>query len=557
MHRVFLVPEILNIIFERLPDDGKNNTLASAARTCKLFEEPALENLWHTQSSLVPLLRCAPGAFVQNFEKDTLKDMKNKAKINMKPTEFVQLLGKLNTFYADRPLYPSERNRIQKYAMKIKSFVEKNEETSTAVHIDGSVFSVLFSIEDDYLFNNLRSLKWPISGLQKADYSLLARFLSPKLSHVDLSYFQRHNLDMAVIDMLRKQCHMLSHFTINCNHNAAVSLALRDLFTVSTMLRRVECDVELDAGHLLPLSCIPNLEYLDISIRSGITLKKDTLSSVHSIFPCLKSLTIHSDAVALLTNFLNLGHFSQLSSITSTHSMLPQIGDFQELFQAIARHCSPLVLESITLKITRFRFTPYSNPLDRQDIEPLLDFHNIHTLRIEGMLCYNITDTDVGDMAVAWPKLRNLYFDPNGLWPALSGLTLDSLPKLANHCPELTLFGAKLRVNAHNPRKHSGPSANGKRGYNLQNLHVGPAMINNAGYVAAFLSDIFPEMQECGVHAWTELDEEDLDGAIHSERWDNVNKLYLLLNGVRRQERDLITKSERFSDVEDSEDDAA
>lgn len=34
--------------------------LAHLARTCKAFSEPALDVLWHTQTSIVPLVRCLP-----------------------------------------------------------------------------------------------------------------------------------------------------------------------------------------------------------------------------------------------------------------------------------------------------------------------------------------------------------------------------------------------------------------------------------------------------------------------------------------------------------------
>ena len=83
MHRCLQIQEPLSIVFEyvhiprkALEDDPLSaSSLARLARTCKAFQDPALDILWHSQYSLVPLLKCLPrdawawkeGKFVSNI----------------------------------------------------------------------------------------------------------------------------------------------------------------------------------------------------------------------------------------------------------------------------------------------------------------------------------------------------------------------------------------------------------------------------------------------------------------------------------------------------------
>jgi len=67
MHPCLRTPELLLNIFQYVRDsddphdDGLNRgTLAGLARTCRDFTEPALDTLWYSMDSFLPLLRCLP-----------------------------------------------------------------------------------------------------------------------------------------------------------------------------------------------------------------------------------------------------------------------------------------------------------------------------------------------------------------------------------------------------------------------------------------------------------------------------------------------------------------
>jgi len=71
MHDCLKIQEIVTNIFQHIsqhlgspelcywPRLG-SSTLAGLARTCKVFAEPVLDNLWYYQTSLVPLILCLP-----------------------------------------------------------------------------------------------------------------------------------------------------------------------------------------------------------------------------------------------------------------------------------------------------------------------------------------------------------------------------------------------------------------------------------------------------------------------------------------------------------------
>lgn len=74
MHRIFFIHELLHNIFENIEDNEdqqRKATLAALARTCRIFCEPALDVLWHTQDNLEPILRCFAASVWQSSEANT------------------------------------------------------------------------------------------------------------------------------------------------------------------------------------------------------------------------------------------------------------------------------------------------------------------------------------------------------------------------------------------------------------------------------------------------------------------------------------------------------
>lgn len=64
MHECLGISEILRLIFEAAYNDNPHcesrDTLLSLAITCRAFQDVALDIIWHTQDTLVPLIKCMP-----------------------------------------------------------------------------------------------------------------------------------------------------------------------------------------------------------------------------------------------------------------------------------------------------------------------------------------------------------------------------------------------------------------------------------------------------------------------------------------------------------------
>ena len=76
MHHCLQIQELLSLIFRHYAHKPK--MLVGLAMTCKAFQEPSLDFLWHTQTTLLPLLKCLPpnawvikeGKFVSHISQD-------------------------------------------------------------------------------------------------------------------------------------------------------------------------------------------------------------------------------------------------------------------------------------------------------------------------------------------------------------------------------------------------------------------------------------------------------------------------------------------------------
>jgi hypothetical protein len=75
MHKCLSISEVVSKVCLQLVCDvpyASNGqypgTLAAFAATCRAISEPALDTLWHTQSTIAPLLRCMPSDLWEGAE---------------------------------------------------------------------------------------------------------------------------------------------------------------------------------------------------------------------------------------------------------------------------------------------------------------------------------------------------------------------------------------------------------------------------------------------------------------------------------------------------------
>ncbi|KAJ7089107.1 hypothetical protein C8R44DRAFT_686666, partial [Mycena epipterygia] len=153
MHHYLQISEVLRSIC----DQTSRGDLVSLARTCQAFRDPALDAVWHTLTSLVPLLRCLPPHIWEE----------HKRVLNI------------------HPIAPDDCERIRQYNYRVKKFVIETAD------LDADFFRTLeLSLPPgSFLLPNLCILSWTIEddGL----FPFCRLFLPPTLISVSVALQDR------------------------------------------------------------------------------------------------------------------------------------------------------------------------------------------------------------------------------------------------------------------------------------------------------------------------------------------------------------------------------
>ena len=74
MHAALQIEEVFIRITDALDQSttDSRSTLYALARTCRTFHEPAINILWHTQTSLGPILSCIPSVKIYTSVPDRM-----------------------------------------------------------------------------------------------------------------------------------------------------------------------------------------------------------------------------------------------------------------------------------------------------------------------------------------------------------------------------------------------------------------------------------------------------------------------------------------------------
>jgi len=176
--------------------------------------------------------------------------------------------------------------------------------------------------------------------------------------------------------------------------------------------------------------------------------------------------------------------------------------------------------------------SPTDFPLRFQTISPLLQFRCIsHLTCAQAVVGLNagldLDDSDVACIAKAWPCLKFISICPPGSVP--SRLTLRALIPFAEYCPELEDLSMKMNATAVELNDYEEKPGKGLYGSRLWRIHVFDSPIGNPACVAAFISDICPNVRRISSAFGP-------DERKPSRKWYEVRRNAPLFAAVRRQE---------------------
>ena len=154
-----------------------------------------------------------------------------------------------------------------------------------------------------------------------------------------------------------------------------------------------------------------------------------------------------------------------------------------------------------------------------QTISPLLHFRHISEFKHSRLCILDLDDNDIASIARAWPRLK--LFILHSAHTIRPRLTHHALLPFSRHCPELEILA--MVIDTTRVGKCGEKLGRGSWGRSLRELIVYNSPIYHSSRVAAFISDIFPNVR-----------------AISSDNgyreWNAVQMIIPVLTEVRRQE---------------------
>ncbi|KZT21884.1 hypothetical protein NEOLEDRAFT_1244329 [Neolentinus lepideus HHB14362 ss-1] len=504
VHRCLRVSEIFgNMIGYVVEDEARRRTLNALARTCKLYSPQALDELWRTQDSIVPLIKCMPNDLWTD-ENSNLKFL--------------------------RPIFPTDWTRFRFYATRIQE-LEVDDRISISIFRDLGVHS-----RGQYaqLLPNLHDLTWPVFVKNSLPY--LSMFLNGNLRCLCLSV--RPNFEPNLFrfgDYLSHAVPRLEELSLVvweepedpywCNAAAITSSALQ--------LRQLKSFKwqwplgPMDIMHLAELPCLDTLE-IRLSNECADCENWPAIPIGRRAFPALVDLIVLGRDVAHCTTFMKvLGRHSleSLELSADVSSGIQEAHDMVAALQCVGNRLGHDAFKQLTIYVAEENSVDYVLDFDLIR-KTLLQFTDLENLVLTASCLINGNNDDLEELAQAWPKIDMLEL---GRWPWHhdTRFTIDGLSAFARYCPRLTILIIGMHAEMDESEfdesddddetKGENEDSDGRnlcRNESLRELVVGNSSITNPRPVAKLLHRMFPRLKT--------VEGEDLAPTPERNRWEIV-----------------------------------
>ncbi|OBZ67047.1 hypothetical protein A0H81_12882 [Grifola frondosa] len=532
IQKMLRVPELLSIMIKLLAseDYGKpHRTLASLARTGRAFHDLALNELWASQDSLINLVRCLPQDAWQMSE--------------VSASESVLSLT--------RSLLPEDWTRFKLYAQRIKNLglhkpasgvgQLRSKNGRTTIQLDREVLVALNLFEFSRpLLPNLRTLRWSAADFRDTS-SFIHMFLGIRLKelllHCSESNRYQHSVKslLAHIPLLSPQLDSVvcdfGTCSMDLSNQSLKSLAgICDLKRVGLTLPDEPSPGAKQVVELLAfLATLSKLDSLMVFAPTTISRNQlvEALSGPHDfLFESLAKIYLRGIDLATATSSMQLlKHAPRVTQVyyTLKSDCFPQPSDVRAFCEAVATH------RLQELRITGLKVRSDTNTIQgssASDLRSLFVLHGLSLVHIDLPLASDIDDSFMKDLASAFPLVQYLRLGMVDGFKAQTAITLEGIVHLVKHCPHLTHLGLVIDATT-SPRSTDRRPGGGVENELMTTLYLGNSKIIHSHWVAAFLSDIFPNLTQIVSGG----DAED------NRRWKHVSDLLGVFVAVRRQER--------------------
>ncbi|KAI0770042.1 hypothetical protein C8Q74DRAFT_1369268 [Fomes fomentarius] len=502
MHPCLRVPELLDVIFQIVQSEGRGNaTIIALACTAKCFHDIALDTLWQTQASLVPLVKCFPDELLtETREEDGTRKLSFVKDPERADWTSVKMYAERIRIIRPDPFYYASYYGVLQLA--------------------GSAYLTLKRcIDTDTLLPNLRSLEWAYTLNSEPDtVASLPLMLNPKVSSMDI-----------VLGNLTDQ----------------YATEIADAIT----------SLEENTGNIrvVAAACPPIEEAVLalVSIRANRETSREILTKDRGghFFPSLQTFTLYTDSLSICAGWLDAIRHTWLSSLTFSVSQAPPASALRKFFVKLTEHPAHGSLRKLHFVSTApcLRGQSQNHIVSPETLSPLLQL-NLTVLKLEPGGPIDIDDEYVVRMARAWPDLRILELNAEWRRHPVPRVTLAGLVPLAQQCPDVTALAMPISTDTTAFREEYKAGRRPTGGVSFKQcsmVGVGPSWVaaNELMMIAGFLSDLCPDLMAVQT-SWMRAGqpsegEQDLDVEDQrmGEMWRDVERYGREMARIRRQER--------------------
>ncbi|KAJ7140593.1 hypothetical protein C8R43DRAFT_1131531 [Mycena crocata] len=499
MHHCLNIVEIVGIICSHLENEPRSLTVL--ARTSRMFEDPALDILWKSLNTLVPLLNCLPSdavdtsgvseAAYEAHRETRAEGLDSNDDSNADHPWKMRLL---------RPLVRTDWDRPRFYASRVKFLAFADYEGSVA-------FDILTALDNSSpgpLLPHLTNFRW--CNNDSTDFHLVRNLLAPSITTLRLS-FMPSSATLTSLSILSDACPQLEHLSIS--DLGPSSDADRAISAFILKLDRIKSFDTMNIPDSVALAHLGQLDTL-----TGLSLK-DLPPILPQILPGTRPMFQRLHRLSL--GYLDAGSVTRFLRLCDTDTPLKQVifscyptataRELTDLLHAVSQCSSPQSLTELLI----FNDSDSDDPpdddytLSPHAFRSLLDFANLTSLLLMVPNGYFLDDGTVLQMARAWPRIEQLRLKSSSD-PCHSCPTMLSLHHLSQHCTHLT----RLDLTFDTTVVPAMPAAEAVPQQCLVlNVQHSPITADAVAAVARYLFAIFPAMlttDQPEMSVWAEVD---------------------------------------------------
>lgn len=366
------------------------------------------------------------------------------------------------------------------------------------------------------LLPNLRSIKWSRWVIpDNESFQHIRLFLGPKIKRLELPIKDANVGRLSLLLSLPRDFPKITdiEFFSYSPRSQVIIDTISDTVCQWNQLERCRFDNQLARRAWTHLALMPQLREIDACIVEDLQL-----SLPQPTFPALRKLVVQSKRLSYCADLVDhMGPNCPLETIILEHFDESDASTAERFIQALCASCSHLSLTKIHIIGADSEF------IIREDmLRPLLVFKNITDIDI-GWAPFELGNDFVRDMAMAWPNLQSLRLTTL-IWNK-SHITLAGIIPLIS-LPDLERLGLVIDASIVDYSLDMPPI--GVSNEKITSLELGDSSIQNPHLVAAFISDVLPNVRS--------IDALDVDGST-ARQWMEVESLIKIFAEVRQQMR--------------------